>query len=250
MQRTLVDLGSVGQLHHLAQIHDGDAVGDMAHHQQVVGNEQIGQAQLILQLIEHVDDLGLNGHVQRRYRLIADDEVGVDGQRAGDADTLALSAGELVSVAGGMFAVQPHMVHQLQNARHALFLGLVKFMDIQRLADDVGDRHAWVQGRIGILKDHGGLFAELLDIGWGLQLFSVIPDFAAGGLIQMQDRAANGGLAAAGLAHQTQRLSLVDAEGYAVHRLERFGLEHTYVDIEVFFQVFDFNQRLIFALTH
>ena len=148
-----------------------------------MGDEQIRQAQLILQLIEHVDDLRLNRHVQRGHRLVADDEVGVDGQGAGDADTLALSAGELVGVAGGMLTVQAHMVHQLQDARHALLLGLIELMDIQRLADDIGHGHAGVQGGIGILEDHGGLLAELLDIGGGLQLFAVIPDLAAGGLI-------------------------------------------------------------------
>ena len=198
-----------------------------------MGDEQVRQTQLILQLIEHVDDLCLDGHVQRGHRLVADNEVGIDGQGAGDADTLTLTAGELVGIAGGVLTVQAHMIHQLQDALHALLLGLIELMDIQGLTDDVGDGHAGVQRGIGILEDHGGLLAEFLDVGGGLQLFAVIPDLAAGGLIQVQQRAAHGGLAAAGFAYQTQCLALVDAEGYAVHRLEGLGLEHTHVDVKV-----------------
>ena len=92
---------------HLAEVHDGDAVGDMAHDQQVMGDEQIGQAEFFLQLIEHVDDLRLNRYVQRGDRLVADDEVGIDRQRAGDADALPLAAGKFVGVAGGMLVLRP-----------------------------------------------------------------------------------------------------------------------------------------------
>ena len=64
----------------------------MAHHQQVMGNEQVGQAQLILQIIKHIDDLGLNAHVQSGDRLVADNEFRIDRERAGNADALTLAA--------------------------------------------------------------------------------------------------------------------------------------------------------------
>ena len=38
-----------GQFDHAAQIHHRDPVGDMAHHAEVMGNEQIGQAKPVLQ---------------------------------------------------------------------------------------------------------------------------------------------------------------------------------------------------------
>ena len=53
----------------------------------------------LLQVLQQVDDLRLDGDVERRDRLVADDEVGLDGERAGDADALSLAAGELVRVA-------------------------------------------------------------------------------------------------------------------------------------------------------
>ena len=67
---------------------------------QIVGDEKIRQVALFLQGFQQVDDLRLNGDVQRGDRLIADDELGVQGQRTGNADTLALAAGELMRVAG------------------------------------------------------------------------------------------------------------------------------------------------------
>ena len=48
---------------------------------------------------EQVDDLRLDRHVERRDRLVADDEPRLDRERARDADPLALAAGELVRIA-------------------------------------------------------------------------------------------------------------------------------------------------------
>ena len=42
----LVELVAVGQLDDLAQVHHRHAVADVAHHRQVVGDEQVGQVEL------------------------------------------------------------------------------------------------------------------------------------------------------------------------------------------------------------
>ena len=65
---------------------------------EIVGDEEVCQSQLILQLIEHVDDLSLDGYVQGRYRLVADDEARIQRESSRDTDPLSLSAGEFVSV--------------------------------------------------------------------------------------------------------------------------------------------------------
>ena len=64
-----------------------------------------------------------------RDRLVADDQVGLGGQRAGDADALALAAGELVRPAAHRVARQAHRVHQLArraSSRSAAFLARPK----------------------------------------------------------------------------------------------------------------------------
>ena len=58
-------------LHDLTEVHHGDAVGEVVDHRQVVGDKDVGQAMLLLQFLQQVQNLGLNGHVQGRNRLIA-----------------------------------------------------------------------------------------------------------------------------------------------------------------------------------
>ena len=71
---------------------------------------------LALQLLDQVDDLRLDRHVERRDRLVGDDEVRIGGQRARDADALLLPAGELVRIAVDEPLAQPDRLHQLANA--------------------------------------------------------------------------------------------------------------------------------------
>ena len=85
-----------------------------------MGDEEVGQAELLLQVFQQVDDLRLNRHVERRDRLVGDDEVRVRRERAGDADALALAAGELVRVAVGEVRVETDRLQQLLDALVAL----------------------------------------------------------------------------------------------------------------------------------
>ena len=107
----------LAELDDAAEIHDGDAVRDVAHHAQVVGDEQDGQAEPLLQLEQQVDDLRLHRDVERGDELVGDQALGLDRQRAGDADALALAAGELVGLAVGGVRRQAHQVQQLGDAR-------------------------------------------------------------------------------------------------------------------------------------
>ena len=88
-------LGGAG-LQQMPQMQHTDAVGDVLDHGQVVGDEQIGRAGLLLDILHQVDYLCLNGHIQRRDALVRDDELGVHDEGAGNAHALTLTAGELV----------------------------------------------------------------------------------------------------------------------------------------------------------
>jgi hypothetical protein len=52
-------------LDHFAEVHDGDPVADVADDGQVVGDEDVGEPQLVLEIGEQVDDLGLDRDVER-----------------------------------------------------------------------------------------------------------------------------------------------------------------------------------------
>ena len=108
----VVQLVCIGDLDKAAQIHDGNALGDMVNDQQVMRDKQIRDAKLFLKLFKHVDDLRLNRHIQCRYRLVADYELRVDRKRPCDADTLALAAGKFVRIARGVLGIQADCLHQ------------------------------------------------------------------------------------------------------------------------------------------
>jgi hypothetical protein len=65
-------------------------VADVRDDGEIVADDEQRQAELALQILRQVDDLSLDRDVERRDRLIADDELGLRSQGAADADALAL----------------------------------------------------------------------------------------------------------------------------------------------------------------
>jgi len=213
---------------------------------EIVSDEEIAQTQIRLQILQHVDDLRLNGYVQRGHGFVTDDELGVGGQGAGDADALALTAGELVRVAGGLLAGDADDLEQLLHALVAFLLGLAQLVDINGLGHDIANRHAGIQRGVGILENHLRTAAELGHIGLVHQL-AVKPDFAGSGLVEVEQAATDGGFAAAGFAYQTKGFALLNGEADIVNGLERRGLEETGSDGKILFEVFDLQKRLVLA---
>jgi hypothetical protein len=109
--RVLEDRARGPDLDDPAQIHHADGVADALHHGHVVADEQIAEAQLGLQFHHQVQHLRLHRHVERRDRLVGDDQLGVERERAGDGDALALAARQLVRVAR-MKCAAAHPVEQ------------------------------------------------------------------------------------------------------------------------------------------
>jgi hypothetical protein len=87
---TLLDDAALG--------HHADPVGHLANDAEVVGDEQQRHAVARLQRLQELQDLRLDGDVERRRRLVGDQEVGLVGQRHGDHHALALAARELMRI--------------------------------------------------------------------------------------------------------------------------------------------------------
>ena len=98
MQGQVVELARDGLLHQATEVHHADPVADVAHHGEVVRHHEVGQAELVLEVLEQVDHLRLDRDVEGTHRLVGDDQVGVDREGARDADALSLAARELVGV--------------------------------------------------------------------------------------------------------------------------------------------------------
>ena len=82
-------------LHDLTQVHDDDAIGEIAHHTQVVADKQQGRLVLALNVGQKLGDGRRHRHIEGGHRLIGDDHGGIAGERTGDADALLLATGKL-----------------------------------------------------------------------------------------------------------------------------------------------------------
>jgi hypothetical protein len=94
-------------------LHDGHLIAEIADDVQVVGDEQICEPFLLLQVLEQVQNLGLDGNIKGAGGFVQDQETGRGGQRASDADALALSSGELMREPMGVLSSQPALVQQI-----------------------------------------------------------------------------------------------------------------------------------------
>jgi hypothetical protein len=65
---------------------------------EVMGDEQKAHAQIALQLRQELEDLRLDRDVERRGRLIGDQELWVVRERHGDHHALPLPARQLVGI--------------------------------------------------------------------------------------------------------------------------------------------------------
>ena len=116
MLRALEDVVGRAVLDHDAVLHDEHPVAQVADHAEVVRDEQVADAGRALQVDEQVEDLRLDGHVERRDRLVEHDDGGARREGARDRDALALPAGELQREPAQHIVRQADLVEQLAHA--------------------------------------------------------------------------------------------------------------------------------------
>ena len=237
----------VGVFHHPAGIHDGDMLGHLGDDPEVVGDEEDRGPGFRLEFVHEVQDLGLDGDVERRGRLVGDHQLRVAGERHGDHHALAHAAAHLVRVVvdallGRRDADQLEHIDRPFARRRAREL-LVQADDLLHL---VAHRVGRVEGGHGLLKDHGdAVAADAAHLGLG-QLHQVLPleqDLAAGdparrGGDETHDGVGGDALAAAGLAHQAQGLAGQNGQAHVVDRLGGVAAHR-----EIGPQVLDLEQR-------
>ena len=71
MLRIAVEISFLSQLDDTAKVHDGYTVADMLYHREIVSDKKVGQMKLLLQILQEVQDLGLDGDVQSRDRFVS-----------------------------------------------------------------------------------------------------------------------------------------------------------------------------------
>ena len=193
-----------------------------------MGDEQHRQMQAFLQLLQQVDDLCLHGDVQGGDRLVRDEQLGLQGQRAGDADALALAAGKFT---GAALCGVRRKAHHLQQSRHTgvHFVLRAHMMHLQYFFEHGAHAHARVQRGVWVLKYHLHAAAR------GLQAFAfqrgeihAVQRHSSGvRVVNADDGFGQRAFAAAAFAHKAQAFAGVDIKVHAVHGRHRLlGAAH------------------------
>ena len=84
--------------HHPTGIHHGDPIGRFRDHAHIMRDQHDPGAVLAAQAAEQRSNLRLDGNIQRRRRLIRDDQARFRRQRQCDDHALAHAARELVRI--------------------------------------------------------------------------------------------------------------------------------------------------------
>ena len=150
----------IGPFDELAGIHHDHLVGILGDHAEVVGDQEDRHAELVAQAHQELQDLRLDGDVQRRGGLVGDQELGVAGERHRDHDPLAQAARELVRILreAPLRRADPDHAQQLEHPRADRGAAHVA-MQAQRLADLEADRKGRVEAGHRLLKDHADAVA-------------------------------------------------------------------------------------------
>ena len=120
MGRLGINTGRQSLLNDFAVLHDHDAVADLSRHPQVMGDKQHGQVEAYAHVIKQFQHLRLNRHIKRRHRFVGNQHFRFHGKRTGDADALALAAGELVREPVQRLRRQSDNFHQIARALQGL----------------------------------------------------------------------------------------------------------------------------------
>lgn len=115
----------------------------------VVGDEQRGQAQGALDLADLVAQVAADARVQRRERLVHQQDARLDHQRPGQGHALALAAGELLGVLVGLVGE----LHQAQHLRDPA-PALAGLDPLHAQAEGDVARHRQVGEERVVLEDH------------------------------------------------------------------------------------------------
>ena len=142
------DLVTGADLDDPTEVHDGDVVGDEPQRRQVVRDEQIRSAAESLQVLEQVEDLRADRHVQRRDRLVADDHPRVDAPAPGRWTPVAAVRRRAGADTGRRRNLgKPDPFEELLDRRLLVGAGDPRYAE--RLAHRVPDGHSRVERVVG-----------------------------------------------------------------------------------------------------
>ena len=202
-------LGRV-DLYELAILHDGDALAHLDRLEEVVGDEDHGLVDDLLDAQQLVLHITADQRVEGAEGLVEKKNLGVHRERPGEANALLHAARELVREVALPAREADHLEH-LAGLREARCLG--DALDLEAVGDVVDD--AAVGEQAEMLEHHAHVVAAQLDellVVHGDHVLAVDDDRPSGRLDEARDAPYQGRLAAARQPHHHEGLALAHVE--------------------------------------
>ena len=183
MLRIVENLFTSSDLHNIARIHNGYPISNIGHHAQIMSNIDGSQIVFFLQILQKMQDLGLDGNIQSGSGLIADQDLGVAGYSDGDNHPLPHTAGKFMGILRKtLFRIRN--THIPQNFHRGILHFAFRHVPVklQSFADLLSHCFQRIQAGHRILQHHCDLAASdlppLFILSVFRQIFSVIFDTA------------------------------------------------------------------------
>src|SRR6516162_501622 len=135
MFRSRADLRVTPDFYQLAQVHYADACGDMLDDGNCVGYKKISKAELVLQVRQKIDDLGLNRYIQSRYGLVCDDQLRLQRESPRNTDALPLAAAEFMRITVHHTRIEADGFQEIRHSALA-FRTTGNMVNCKRLSDN------------------------------------------------------------------------------------------------------------------
>ncbi|CAJ0998844.1 hypothetical protein SODG_000363 [Sodalis praecaptivus] len=241
MARPVKHVADCGGFHVIALMHHQHPIRHFRHHAHIVGNKHHPHAHLLLQQPNQLQDLRLNGDIQRGRGLIGNKQRRPARQRHGNHHPLAHPARKLMRVAIENIARfgDPHQIPHMQGflSGAAMIFALVQTQGFRYLFPD---REYRIQRGHRLLKNHRHIRAaqRAQRRRRGAAQIHHLPrapaeqqrtalDAPATELHQTHHRQRRDGFPRPRLADDSQRLTAVDVEREVTHRFDTpsFSLE-------------------------
>lgn len=214
----------VGIFHDTASIHDRDVIGSFCNDPDIVRQEQERRVEFLVDLDELIEDIFLCDHVERRRRLVQDDEARAEQERECDHHALLHAARHLMGVRfEHSLCVQLDHIEQLVQPHEKRLFGSDCAVIERRFVELIVNGHKGIERALRRLKHHGYLFPAKAPQFFPFQfrniqvLLSVKDDFPlcdlSGRRDRLQQRADRRGLAASALAHERRDAAAPDIQG-------------------------------------
>src|SRR5262245_65600780 len=115
MLRIVADRRGLADLDDPSTMHHGNAVAHVADHADVMADDDVAELELVTEIEQQVENLRSKRNIERRGRLIGNDQLRLERDRPGDADALALAPAERMRVAPHGFGRKPDTFHEQRN---------------------------------------------------------------------------------------------------------------------------------------